>query len=156
MIFLLRRWKMANQQASRSSKSGKTTVTLSFKGNNGIVMGLNAVNERAPLNLQKYMEKKAVEAEQYMKTHHPWQNRTGRAERGLNAKVTRDDLSKTIHLGLYHSDIVWPWYGAYLEYGTSRMRAFPILEPTQRVFGPRLLNELNLSELYRFTGNPKV
>ncbi len=147
---------MGRLQGSRSSSSGKTTVNLRFRKNNGIVLGLNAVNERAPINLQKYMERKAVEAEQYMKMRHPWKNRTYRAENGLNAKVALERNMKKVRMSLNHSDIVWPWYGYYLEYGNRRQRAYPILGPTQREFGPRLLNELNLSELYRFTGNPKV
>lgn len=146
---------MAQSQGTRTSKSGKTTLSLEFKGNNGIVLGLESVNQRAPINLHKYMEKRAQEVEMYMKANHPWTNRTGRAERGLNARVIDNPNLKQVSMELRHSDEVWPWYGYYLENGTSRMRAYPILEPTRRVFGPRLLNELNLSELYRFTGNPK-
>lgn len=147
---------MARQQGTRTSKSGKTTVSLYFEGRNGIVLGLDAVNERAPINLHKYMEKRAREVEDYMKTHHPWQNRTHRAERGLHVDVKDNPNFKQVSMELRHSDIVWPWYGYYLETGTSRMRPYPILEPTQRVYGPKLLNELNLSELYRFTGNPRA
>lgn len=153
---------MAQLQA-RSSKSGKTTVTLDFYRDNGIVLGLEAVNQRAPLNLHKYMERRAVEVESYMKMNHPWRNRTTRAEKGLHADVVDFPNLKTVRMEMKHSDEVWPWYGYYLEYGTGNRsgkgsgnaRPYPILEPTRRVFGPRLLNELNMSELYRFAGNPK-
>ena len=147
---------MARLQATRTSKSGKTTVNLRFKGMNGIVIGLKRVNDRAPINLQKYMERRSIEAETYMKLHHPWKNRSYRAEEGLHADVKLSRNTNSVRMELKHSDVVWPWYGYYLETGTKRSRAYPILEPTQRMFGPRLLNELNLSELYRFTGNPKA
>lgn len=146
---------MAQQQATRTSKSGKTVVSLSFNSNNGIVLGLTAVNQRAPINLHKYMERRAIEVESYMKANHPWRNRTGRAERGLHVDVIDHPSMKNVRMELKHSDVVWPWYGYYLEYGSSHARPYPIIEPTQRTFGPRLLNELNLSELYRFAGNPK-
>lgn len=146
---------MAQSQGTRTSKSGKTSVSLYFEGRNGIVLGLDAVNERAPINLQKYMERRAPEVEDYMKTHHPWRNRTHRAEEGLHTDVVLNKNLKRVTMELKHSDVVWPWYGYYLEYGSSHARPYPIIGPTQRVFGPKLLNELNLSELYRFTGNPK-
>lgn len=146
---------MPRLQGTRTSKSGKTTVNLRFNHNNGIVMGLQSVNERAPINLQKYMERRAIEAENYMKTHHPWKNRSHRAEDNLHADVKLYKGGNTVRMELKHGDVVWPWYGYYLEYGSSHARPYPIIGPTQRVFGPRLLNELNLSELYRFTGNPK-
>lgn len=145
---------MAQQQA-RSSKSGKTTISLDFYEDNGIALGLKAVNNRAPINLHKYMERRAIEVESYMKTNHPWKNRTGRAERGLHTEVVDIPATKVVRMELKHSDIVWPWYGYYLEYGSSHASPYPIIEPTQKLYGPRLFNELNLSELYRFTGNPK-
>ncbi len=151
------------QQPGRTSKSGKTVVSLDFYKDNGIVLGLQAVNDRAPINLRKYMERRAIEVENYMKANHPWRNRTGRAERGLCVDIVDNPNFKQIRMELKHSDVVWPWYGYYLEYGTGNRsgkgsgnaRPYPILGPTRDVFGPRLLNELNLSELYRFAGNPK-
>lgn len=155
---------MAQSQGSKTSKSGKTTVTLDFKGENGIVLGLEACNQRAPINLHNYMQNKVPEIENHMKTHHPWKNRTHKAEEGLHVDVIDDFNNQQVSLELKHSDIVWPWYGYYLEHGTGdrsgngrgNSRPYPILEPTQRLYGPRLLNDLNLSELYRFTKNPKA
>ena len=147
---------MAQSQGSKTSKSGKTTVNLSFKGRNGIVMGLDACNKRAPINLYNYMQGKIPEIENYMKSHHPWQNRSFRAERGLHVDIISNPNRSQIQLELKHSDIVWPWYGYYLEYGNSRQRPYPILGPTQQLYGPRLLNDLNLSSLYRFAKNPKA
>jgi hypothetical protein len=97
------------------------------------------------------MNRRAAEIETYMKQNHPWTNRTGRAEAGLHTKVF--NRGTTIQIEMHHGEIVWPWYGIHLEYGMGRR--FAIIEPTQQFFGPKLLNELNLSELYRFTGNPK-
>ena len=147
---------MARLQGRKTSKSGKTTVNLRFKQNNGIVLGLEAVNQRAPINLYNYMQNKAPEIENYMKTHHPWKNRTHKAEDNLHVDVSLNRNYNKVNIQLKHGDIIWPWYGYYLEYGNSRQRPYPILGPTQQVYGPRLLNDLNLSELYRFTKNPKA
>ena len=126
---------------------------MEFYRDNGIVMGLESVQNRASQNFVQYMQRRADEIEVYMKQNHPWQNRTGRAERGLHTSV--DEVvtggEALVQIGLLHDEGTWYW--RYLEYGMGRR--FAIIEPTQRVFGPKLLNELNLSELYRFTGNPK-
>lgn len=143
---------MRTRVGQKVSKSGKTVVNLYFNDDNGIVLGLRGVNARAPINLNAYMNRKAAEVENYMKQNHPWQNRKSRAETGLHATVF--NRGTVIQMGLYHGEIVWPWYGIYLEY--SMGRRFAIIEPTQQFYGPRLLNDLNLSELYRFTGNPKA
>lgn len=140
-------------QGSRTSKSGKTIISMEFYRDNGIVMGLESVQNRASQNFVKYMQRRADEIEVYMKQNHPWQNRTGRAERGLHTSV--DEVvtggEALVQIGLLHDEGTWYW--RHLEYGMGRR--FAIIEPTQRAFGPKLLNELNLSELYRFTGNPK-
>lgn len=140
-------------QGSRTSKTGKTTISMEFYRDNGIVMGLESVQNRASQNFVQYMQRRADEIEVYMKQNHPWQNRTGRAERGLHTTV--DEVvtggEALVQIGLLHDEGTWYW--RHLEYGMGRR--FAIIEPTQRVFGPKLLNELNLSELYRFTGNPK-
>lgn len=140
-------------QGSRTSKTGKTTISMEFYRDNGIVMGLEFVQNRASQNFVQYMHRRADEIEVYMKQNHPWQNRTGRAERGLHTTV--DEVvtggEALVQIGLLHDEGTWYW--RHLEYGMGRR--FAIIEPTQRVFGPKLLNELNLSELYRFTGNPK-
>lgn len=140
-------------QGSRTSKSGKTTISMEFYRDNGIVMGLESVQNRASQNFVKYMQRRADEIEVYMKQNHPWQNRTGRAERGLHTSVDEvvTGCEALVQIGLLHDEGTWYW--RHLEYGMGRR--FAIIEPTQRTFGPKLLNELNLSELYRFTGNPK-
>lgn len=138
---------------NRVSTSGKTSVSLEFFKDNGIVLGLESVADRAPQNLVRYMNKKADEVEKYMKQNHPWQNRTGRAERGLHTTVSDviEGGNAIVQIGLMHDEGTWYW--RHLEYGMGRR--FAIIEPTQRIFGPKLLNELSLFELYRFTSNPK-
>ena len=66
-------------QGSRTSKTGKTTISMEFYRDNGIVMGLESVQNRASQNFVQYMQRRADEIEVYMKQNHPWQNRTGRA-----------------------------------------------------------------------------
>ena len=140
-------------QGSRTSKTGKTTISMEFYSDNGIVMGLESMQNRASQNFVQYMQRRADEIEAYMKQNHPWQNRTGRAERGLHTSVEEvtSGGEAMIQIGLFHDEGTWYW--RHLEYGMGRR--FAIIEPTQRIFGPKLLNELNLFELYRFTGNPK-
>lgn len=140
-------------QGSRTSKTGKTTISMEFYSDNGIVMGLESMQNRASQNLVQYMQRRADEIEAYMKQNHPWQNRTGRAERGLHTSVEEvtSGGEAMVQIGLFHDEGTWYW--RHLEYGMGRR--FAIIEPTQRIFGPKLLNELNLFELYRFTGNPK-
>lgn len=59
----------------------------------------------------------------YMKANAPWQNRTGNARAGLssNANVSGSAVSLTA----YHTVP----YGGFLETGTSRMSAYPIIGP---------------------------
>ena len=61
--------------------------------------------------LQAYMVNKAQEMEQYMKSNHPWQNRTGNAERGLSAKLTSSKAQYVQTITLAHGVP----YGVYLE-----------------------------------------
>lgn len=140
-------------QATRSSNTGRTTVDLYFNDNNGIAIGLKAVQDRAHINFTSYMNKKAREIEAYMKANHPWQNRTSRAERGLHATVDsyKFGAESLIQMTLAHGDDVW--YSIYLEEYMGKR--FAIIEPTVKRFGPQLLDDMNLSELYRFAGNPK-
>lgn len=77
----------------------------------------------------------------YMKTHHPWKNRTGNAERGLNASIAGME-DQNIVMYLYHSVP----YGKFLE-GENGFR-YPhagwlhIIEPTIEEFSPQLIKSL--------------
>lgn len=138
---------------SRTSRSGKTTVSIEFYSDNGIVAGLESVSKRAANYFIRYMQGKAEEIELYMKQNHPWRNRTGRAERGLHTTVDSDISGgeSLVQIGLAHDEGTWYW--RHLEYGMGRR--FAIIEPTQQIYGPRLLSELDLRELYGLSGNPK-
>lgn len=91
------------------------------------------------------MVKKAQEMEQYMKSNHPWRNRTGNAERGLSAKLTSSKAQYVQTITLAHGVP----YGVYLEY--SMERRFAIIEPTMRLMGPRIVDDLSM-QLGMFVG----
>lgn len=82
------------------------------------------------------MVKKAKDIEGYMKAKHPWKNRTGAAEAGLSAKVTSSPKNYVQTIALSHGVS----YGVYLEY--SMGRRFAIIEPTIRIKGPEIVNDL--------------
>lgn len=82
------------------------------------------------------MVKKARELEDYMKSHHPWRNRTGAAERGLSAKLSSSRMKYVQTIQLSHGVP----YGVYLEY--SMGRRFAIIEPTIRLKAPEIVNDL--------------
>lgn len=82
------------------------------------------------------MVKKAKDLEQYMKSNHPWKNRTGAAEAGLSAKVSSSKLNYVQTIDLKHGVP----YGVYLEH--SMERRFAIIEPTIRLKGPEIVGDL--------------
>lgn len=94
-----------------------------------------------------FMVRQASMLEQYMKSHHPWTNRTGNAERGLNAKITQSKKRYVTTITLAHGKNIW--YGVYLEYGMGRR--FAIIEPTIRLKGPEVVKNLSslLSSIMR-------
>ena len=73
-----------------------------------------------------------------MKSNHPWQNRTGNAERGLYAKLTSSKAQYVQTINLTHGVP----YGVYLE--NSMERRFAIIEPTMRLMGPRIVDDLSM------------
>ncbi|NPV44807.1 MAG: hypothetical protein HPY70_12670 [Firmicutes bacterium] len=73
----------------------------------------------------------AARMEAHMKTHAPWQDRTGTARAGLFAKPEVDGDDIVIRLG--HS----VEYGIYLE--LAHERKYAILEPTARKFARNIL-----------------
>ena len=93
------------------------------------------------LDLTAECEKWCIEAKRYMQANHPWNNRTGNAERGLNAAIAGIENGEIV-MYLYHSVP----YGKYLE-GENGFR-YPyagllhIIEPTIQEFGPQLMYNL--------------
>lgn len=86
--------------------------------------------------VEAYMVQKAEDLERYMKVNRPWQDRTGAARAGLSAKVKSSRMNYVQTIELSHGVP----YGVYLEY--SMERRFAILEPTMRVKGPEIINDL--------------
>lgn len=106
-------------------------------------------SSRSGLNLQDFYLSVANElmrcasswcddAAEYMKSNHPWNNRTYRAEQGLGAMIAGVEDDRII-MYLYHS----VYYGVYLE-----ERNFPIagrleiIRPTLQQFSPELMRSL--------------
>lgn len=82
------------------------------------------------------MLQKAEEIEIFMKSNHPWRNRTGAAEAGLSARVSSSRLNYVQTIKLSHGVP----YGVYLEYAMGRR--FAIIEPTMRIKGPEIVDDL--------------
>ena len=82
------------------------------------------------------MVQKAEDLERYMKANRPWRDRTGAARAGLSAKVTSSRMNYVQTIELTHGVP----YGVYLEY--SMGRRYAILEPTIRLKGPDIINDL--------------
>ncbi len=72
-------------------------------------------------------ESHAARAESAMKENASWQDRTSNARQGLFGEAETTGSGARIHLGGTAS------YQPYLELGTSRALAFPIIMPTAEV-----------------------
>lgn len=92
--------------------------------------------------IEEHLSTACVELEDYMKHNHPWQNRTGEAERGLSANFFEDNLTGkdwipvTMGITLEHG----VYYGEYLELAMETRYA--ILEPTARLKGPEVFKSM--------------
>lgn len=93
-------------------------------------------------NAEKWVDRKLVASlalaadwaarmEAHMKTHAPWQDRTGNARAGLAGRVETD--GEDIVIRLKHSVD----YGVYLE--LAHERKYAILEPTARKYARDVL-----------------
>lgn len=112
-------------------------LTLTLDGNkNQIKTKLNLMNAKSRTVVESYMVHKAEELEYYMKANRPWQDRTGAARAGLSARLTSSRMNYVQTIELSHGVP----YGVYLEY--SMERRFAILEPTIRIKGPEVVNDL--------------
>lgn len=81
------------------------------------------------------------EAETYAKRNHPWQNRTGDAERGLYATIAGMEEDRIVMV-LSHSVP----YGVYLEtakkFGGILNSKYAIVRPTLQIYAPKLAQDL--------------
>lgn len=87
--------------------------------------------------IERYLTKQCFELENYMKSRHPWENRTGLAEQTLsanyyeeNGRTGNEKIPITLGIKLEHG----VYYGVYLELAMEQR--FAILEPTARLKGP--------------------
>jgi hypothetical protein len=89
--------------------------------------------DRTTNNIDAEMQKIANEMVSYAQANHPWQNRTGNAEGGLQSQVIKQGHDQwTILLG-HGADI---HYGLWLEVRWGGKYA--IILPTLQYFAPRL------------------
>lgn len=112
-------------------------LTLTFDaGKNQIKTKLSLMDAKHRGVVEAYMVQKAEDLERYMKANHPWRNRTGAAEAGLSARVSSSRMNYVQTIELAHGVP----YGVYLEY--SMEKRFAIIEPTMRLKGPEIVNDL--------------
>ena len=78
---------------------------------------------RMPDELLERMTGTADNIRNWMRSNHPWTNRTRAAEQSLrsDARMSGKSVSIVVAHGVP--------YGGFLETGTSRMRPFPVLKP---------------------------
>lgn len=89
--------------------------------------------DRTTNDIDNTMNQIAREMVEYAQANHPWENRTGNAESGLQAQVVKQGpTSWTIFLG-HGQDI---HYGLWLEVRWGGK--FAIILPTLQYFAPRL------------------
>jgi hypothetical protein len=77
-------------------------------------------------------------AEAYMKHNAPWKDRTTNARNGLRAKGVK--LGKKLYALLLTHSVT---YGIYLELGTKFMHKRPIIVPTLKLYGPKVMKTFN-------------
>lgn len=90
--------------------------------------------ERAIFGVAKYWDGRV---ESHMKHNAPWKDRTTNARNGLSAKAIKEGAGRFAIL-LSHAVN----YGIYLERGTSKMAARPIILPTIRIYAPKVMGTL--------------
>jgi len=111
-----------------------------------VVQGLDMFDDIARARIRNTLEDIAQNLERYMKSNHPWSNRTGDAEEGLSAEPYEKGYGKngkatTLGVKLSHNAVHRGYaYGKSLEYGVNQgphlARPYPIVEPTVRLQGP--------------------
>lgn len=123
-----------SRDAARQSQLGNKGTTISgsralrFDMRPWVAKLGNKDKARAAMN--QLADKMAKSAVSWMKANHPWENRSGNAEHMLHANVIHYSRDRT-DVRLTHG----VFYGKYLEEGTRKMRAYPIIEPAVERFG---------------------
>lgn len=144
---------LGSSLGTKKSSTGKTSVNVTFTlnaedQNNGLLIGLKALNKRAPRNLRNLLDEWANDITMYMKRNHKWKNRSGAAERGIHAQVTgrSNQYGGQTTIELRHGDTVW--YGWRLE--NLYDRKYAIIEPTINHFAPMIMDSIDIQRLYWF------
>lgn len=116
--------------------------------NNGLLIGLRALNYRAVRNLRNLLEEWANYLTIYMQASHKWKNRSGAAEAGIHAQLLgrSNQYGGKTTIELRHGDTVW--YGWRLE--NLYDRKYAIIEPTINKFAPQIMDSITIQDLYRF------
>lgn len=96
---------------------------------------------------RKYLQAACKELEEYMKTNHPWENRTGQAEANLSAEYSEQGGGEYIPKELIITISHGVEYGIFLEYNGLNNLAYlsrrrPILEPTKERMFPEILERM--------------
>lgn len=104
------------------------------RGVQDVLYRVRAFDQRFRAAAQAVLAAGAARVEARMQREHPWQNRTGAAERGLRATVVA--APSRLVLVAYHTVP----YGVYLEHAHGGR--FQVLLPTLRSEWPRILAAL--------------
>lgn len=92
---------------------------------------VNGYANRIRAGVRRIAHRRAIDIEQWMKDNHPWQNRTGAAEQGLEAYV-EDVALDMVQIILTHGEDIE--YSIYLE--LSHGGVWGVISPTLDTWGP--------------------
>jgi HK97 gp10 family phage protein len=90
--------------------------------------------ERAIFGVCRYWD---APVERYMKHNAPWNDRTTNARNGLEAEAAKLGGGRFAIILRHSVD-----YGIFLERGTRYMKARPIIEPTIKIYAPKVIKTL--------------
>lgn len=115
--------------------------------NNGLFIGLKALDRRAVRNLRQLLEEWADYLTIYMQATHKWKNRSGKAEEGIHAQLMGrgNQYGSKTTLELRHGDTIW--YGWRLE--NLYEGKYAIIKPTIDKFAPDIMDTITIARLYK-------
>lgn len=89
--------------------------------------------------LERFMDDKAQDVQDYAQANAPWDDRTGAARDGLTADSHREGFD--VEIDLYHTED----YGIWLEVRWNGK--FAIIEPTIQHFGPEIMADASFERI---------
>jgi HK97 gp10 family phage protein len=112
-------------------------MSLKWTGKRPAVIGSDIVSraERARAGVLALGQVSAARMEANAKAGAPWHDRTGNARQGLTGSAEVD--GDHVRVAIAHTMA----YGPFLELGTYKMAAEPILVPTQQEEAPQLISD---------------